>query len=242
MFLLFSLLDPAVAVSASGEADVDEDQTCKLRALEAAHGVALFDSFMRLLTSDQSLWSTTATCVQKHATGLGQHATQKKAARSMCPTPVGLALQSSSQSTDSPQPIRIASVSGLSADSEQLAICLAERFWCQEDLTPTFARHLEKWLPQYDVIQPTSLLSPHHMGWPVHRPREYTVLLKKSSMEIVSGELAFQRTLQSLFRKCALGVDSLYVAPQDSRQLSMQCRAESVVADWGGAVSVSRRR
>ena len=213
---------------------MDEDQTCKLRALEAAHGVALFDSFMRLLTSDQSLWSTTATCVQKHATGLGQHATQKLAARSMCPTPVGLALQSSSQSTDSPQPIRIASVSGLSADSEQLAVWLAERFWCQEDLllhigvchTPTFARHLEKWLPQYEVIQPTSLLSPHHMGWPAHRPREYTVLLKKSSMEIVGGELAFQRTLQSLFRKCALRRGQLVCCPpgQPSTEHAVQSR------------------
>lgn len=89
------------------------------------------------------------------------------------------------------------------------------------ECTSGFAKHLfEIWLPDYDIHRPTDaaghemLLSPHQFGWPLFRPRLYTVLSKRSSVTVS----AFGETLSLLFRKCMIPVSSLFVASQDSDQ------------------------
>lgn len=52
-------------------------------------------------------------------------------------------------------------------------------------------------------------LSPHHFGWPASRPRSYTVLTKDATC----GIRDFSATLNSLFRKVNVGVESILVAP-----------------------------
>ncbi len=81
------------------------------------------------------------------------------------------------------------------------------------ECTSGFAKHIFRiWLPNYDVHRPTDaagnemLLSPHQFGWPLFRPRLYSVLSKRSSVTIS----AFGETLSLLFRKCMIPVSSLF--------------------------------
>ena len=88
------------------------------------------------------------------------------------------------------------------------------------ECTAGFAQHVfTKWLPRYVLLRPKlndreMLLSPHQFGWPVYRPRLYTALVNLDTIEVVDGQIGFDRAMQRLFRKCSVDVASLYVAPQ----------------------------
>ena len=57
------------------------------------------------------------------------------------------------------------------------------------------------------------MLSPHHLGWPMTRPRLYTVMVHRAKACLTG----FSGTMRTLFKKPheKLGVHSLFVAPQD---------------------------
>ena len=82
-----------------------------------------------------------------------------------------------------------------------------------------FERHLLEYTV-HRVIQDDTcdtsaevMLSPHHLGWPMTRPRLYTVLIHKEKATLEN----FSVVMKSLFRRPhqKLGVHSLFVAPQD---------------------------
>ena len=62
------------------------------------------------------------------------------------------------------------------------------------------------------------MLSPHHFGWPMHRPRAFTVLTKDAACHLGSDEPGHSNrginTCQELFRKPCLSVAALYTAPK----------------------------
>ena len=58
-------------------------------------------------------------------------------------------------------------------------------------------------------------MSPHQYGWPLYRPRLYTVLVNMDSMEMHGDQRGFQKTLQLLHRKCMIDVSRIYLAPKD---------------------------
>lgn len=103
----------------------------------------------------------------------------------------------------------------------------------------------ERHLPEYTVhrvIQDDTcatsaevMLSPHHLGWPMTRPRLYTVLIHKEKATLEN----FSVVMKSLFRRPhqKLGVHSLFVAPQDWTGLDLvksqgrgQGRLESIIS------------
>ena len=108
-----------------------------------------------------------------------------------------------------------------------LALCLwiAERRMTQEALavhecTSAFDTGLFlKYLPMYSVHQPEDEdndnkllhLSPHMFGWPMFRPRLYTVLCHRHKC-VLSG---FSTALKSLFCKPQLQVHNLFIAPKE---------------------------
>ena len=108
-----------------------------------------------------------------------------------------------------------------------LALCLwiAERRMTQEALavhecTSAFDTGLFlKYLPMYSVHQPEDEdndnkllhLSPHMFGWPMFRPRLYTVLCHRHKC-VLSG---FSTALKSLFCKPQLQVHNLFIAPEE---------------------------
>ena len=74
-----------------------------------------------------------------------------------------------------------------------------------------------RWLPDYDIHIPLDddgkeiFLSPHHFGWPLNRPRRYTVLTRRSTIKLEE----FSSTLKLLFRKVNISVKDLMVAPEE---------------------------
>ena len=57
-------------------------------------------------------------------------------------------------------------------------------------------------------------MSPHQYGWPVYRPRLYTLLINSDTMQLEGSEAGFQETLQLLHRRCEMDVSAVFVAPQ----------------------------
>jgi hypothetical protein len=55
------------------------------------------------------------------------------------------------------------------------------------------------------------LLSPHHMGWPEHRPRRYTCLTRKSTCFLDGQGL---QVLYEIMRQPVMSVAQLFCAPE----------------------------
>eukprot|EP00435_Cladocopium_sp_Y103_P011830 s5265_g3.t1 len=105
-----------------------------------------------------------------------------------------------------------------------LALCIwiAERRMTQEPLavhecTSAFDSGLfSTYLPMYEIIQPKDdnsrvmHLSPHLFGWPMYRPRLYTVLCHRSKCGLSEHE--FTEVLKALMCRPTLDVHQLFVA------------------------------
>ena len=104
------------------------------------------------------------------------------------------------------------------------------------ECTNAFDKKLfETWLPMYQVHRAHDdddkqiYLSPHHFGFPMMRPRLYSVLTHKKKCKMAN----FSTTLRSLFMRPSLDVHSLFVAPKD-------CSAEWMNLEQLGSLGSSR--
>lgn len=78
--------------------------------------------------------------------------------------------------------------------------------------TVRFDRRLfAQWLPGYTLHCPSSPLSPSQLGWPMSRPRSYTVLTRDATVSLS----LFKEHLELLFCKPSLSVRDLWIATQD---------------------------
>lgn len=75
----------------------------------------------------------------------------------------------------------------------------------------------DTYLPMYEVHRvvdgkgATVQLSPHLLGWPMYRPRLYTILVHRSKATLTQ----FSETMASLFCRPMIAVHDLFVAPKD---------------------------
>ena len=63
-----------------------------------------------------------------------------------------------------------------------------------------------------EVLVQSWLLSPHQLGWPMHRPRLYTVGILKEKWTVDSSGL---QKIAALFRKPGLNCSCFYCAPSE---------------------------
>lgn len=156
---------------------------------------------------------------------------------SRCPTPVGMA-SGQVGATRSTLNVAVAGTTCvdvspigkgqklLGDSSMSLAVWLAERVFAGEDVivhecsTRFDLRVFQQFLPNYTIHRlyqkdkPLSacFLSPHHFGWPCHRPRAFSVLTRNDTVFLSEEGL---QVIESLFVKPVLPASSLYCAPQD---------------------------
>ena len=114
---------------------------------------------------------------------------------------------------------------GLCGESAtSLAIWLAERAMVAEDIifhecgVKFPDRLFQRYLPEYTQHQffmgtKRLSVSPHHFGWPCHRPRLWTVLTKDSSCFMNSRQKNL-KSLAYLFRQPILDCSVFFCAPR----------------------------
>ncbi|CAK9068160.1 unnamed protein product [Durusdinium trenchii] len=229
-----------------GEMDLDDEVGAGERdkALTSKYGELLLDRFMNFLGSTPEIWKHKAVCI-KHDPPTGKPLKRRSNEEQReCETPVGLLtlenghkIRVASAGTTCADVSQFGAMAGLMGPScESLALWLSERAQCLEDVivhecTSLFSKDIFcRYLPQYEVHRPIALsgedlmLSPHQLGWPLHRPRAYTVLTKRATVKLDG----FNETLCSLFRKCMISVESLFVAPEEEVAEEKSILAKSV--------------
>lgn len=60
----------------------------------------------------------------------------------------------------------------------------------------------------------TLMISPHHFGWPCHRPRSYVVLTRNGKCDLGGGNGDGLNVIHQLFQKPNVPVSVLFCAPQ----------------------------
>lgn len=108
-----------------------------------------------------------------------------------------------------------------------LSVWLQARRRAQEDIilhecTPRFdaqtlKQHLGDIYEFYSLPLPSEVISPHHLGWPVQRPRRYTIGVKRGRVQL--GWSEFEEDLKKLLMAASVDCRVLYQAtPEEERK------------------------
>ena len=91
------------------------------------------------------------------------------------------------------------------------------------ECAPRFATKIfTKWLADWTLhtvkqegrTDKTLMISPHHFGWPCHRPRSYVVLTRNGKCDLGGGNGEGLNVIHHLFQKPNVPVSVLFCAPK----------------------------